>query len=188
MSHNLPLNMVYLRPDTPGIPVDYTRSVEKGGLITLPQRYLAMYTMGLGPAGPPGADGVDQNSWYDTIIASCSDEFSAIDVDLVTSKTTFRAPYPLDLTTGYVRASLTTAPTGAAMIIDVKMNGTSLFSSLLQIDDGSKTSVGSIAPAVINPLYYAVPDDAEFTVFVTQVGSTIAGTGLKVAVTGIKTD
>jgi hypothetical protein len=185
MSHNLPLNMVYLRPDSAGLPVDYTRSIEKGGLITLPQRYLAMYTMGAGPQGPPGADGADYNSWYDTIIASCSDEVTPITVDLVTPKTTFRAPYPLDLTTGYVRASLTTAPTGTAMIIDVKMNGTSLFSSLLQIDAGSKTSVGSAAPAVLSTV--AIPDDAEFTVFITQVGSVIAGMGLKVAVTGIKT-
>ena len=119
---------------------------------------------------------------YDTIIASASDEDTPIAVDLVTAKTTFRAPYPLAL--AYVRASLTTPPTGASFIVDVHMNGVTMFSTLLSIDPTEKTSVTASVPAVLSVT--SVPDDAEFTVFVTQVGSTLAGTGLKIAVTGIK--
>jgi hypothetical protein len=185
---DLPLNLVYLRPDQPGIPVDYIKSIEKAGLVTLPQRYLAMYTLGgnpsIGSTGPQGPQGEDKNSWFDTIIASASDEFSPINTG--GPKTHFRAPYPMDLTEGYVRCSLSTAPEGSAMIIDVHLNGVTIFSTPISIDPGSKTSVGSVAPAVLQTTY--IPDDGEFTVFVDQVGSTLAGTGLKVAVTGIKTE
>jgi hypothetical protein len=66
------------------------------------------------------------------------------------------------------------------------MNGTTMFSTPLQIDAGTKTTVGSAVPAVLS--ITDVPDDAEFLVYITQVGSTYAGSGLKVAVTGIKTD
>lgn len=183
-------NKVFLRPDEFHRPVEYERSLEKNGLVVLPQQNLAlyMYRGGAGPAGPAGpqgpagADGVDQNSWFDTIIAACSDEESAISTG--GPKTTFRAPYPLDLTLGHIRASLTIAPTGATFIVDIHMNGVSLFSTPITIDIGSTTSVGSASPAVLQTT--AVPDDAKFEVYVLQVGSTVAGAGLKVAITGIK--
>jgi len=116
----------------------------------------------------------------DTIIASASDEFTPIVIG--GPKTTFRSPYPMSIV--YVRISLTTAPTGAAFIVDVTMNGTSLFSTLLQIDANMKSSVGSAIPAVLSTTL--IPDDAEYLVYVTQIGSSVAGSGLKVAVTGRK--
>jgi hypothetical protein len=148
---------------------------------------IAMYTSrsvpNVGPQGPPGHG-------FDTIIASCSDEFTPIPIG--GPKTTFRCPYPLDMTNGFVRASLTTAPTGASMIIDITMNGTTMFSTPISIDAGSRTSVGSTPQSVISiPLVGGlpiIPDDAEFLVYVNQVGSTFAGAGLKVAVTGEKAD
>jgi hypothetical protein len=91
---------------------------------------------------------------------------------------------------GYVRASLTTAPTGADVIIDIHMNGTSMFSTKIHIEPGSRTSVGAGTQSVIDiPLvggFKIIPDDAEFLVYVDQVGSTYAGAGLKVALTGKK--
>jgi hypothetical protein len=90
----------------------------------------------------------------------------------------------MDLSSGYVRISLTNAPIGLALIVDVTMNGTTLFSTLVQIDAGSLTSVGSSVPAVL--AITSIPDDAEYLVYITQVGSSYAGSGLKVAVTGIK--
>lgn len=180
--------MIYLRPSPSSKPVKYTETIEKAGLVVSGKHSIALYTCKggakQGPVGPPGEPGVDQNSWFDTIIASASDEISPITTG--GPKTTFRAPYPLDLTLGYVRASLTTAPVGAAMIVDVTMNGLSLFSTPIYIDAGTKTSVGSATPAVL--AITAIPDDAEFLIFVNQVGSSTAGSGLKVAVTGIKTD
>ena len=185
---SIPLNLVYLRPEQPGTPVDYIRSVEKAGLVTLPQKYLAMYTMGgnpsVGPAGPQGPAGMPYLN--DTIIASCSDEYTPLQVDLVNPATTYRAPFPQ--VCQYIRCSLTTAPTGADVIVDVHMNGVSMFTggNLLHIDAGSKTSVGSATPYVL--AITAVPDDAEFEIFITQVGSTVAGSGLKISITGEKQD
>lgn len=124
------------------------------------------------------------SSVFDTIIASASNEYSEIAVSGVKPEVTFRASYPLDLTHGYIRISLTTAPEGSDFICDVHMNSVSMFSTLLHIDPNTLTSIISLTPAVLSTL--AVPDDAAFEVFVTQIGSTFAGTGLKVAVTGIK--
>lgn len=95
---------------------------------------------------------------------------------------TFRMPFAFSLTG--VRASVTTAPVGAAIQIDVKVNGVSVFSTVLSIDAGTKTSVGSAAPAVqtSNPL--SIAGDDEITVDIAQVGSTTAGAGLKLALLG----
>lgn len=181
---------IFLRPQPAATPVDYHKMVGKVGLVVMPQRNLAIYTCksgpnkgDTGPQGPQGEPGVDQNSWFDTIIASASDEETPLIIGGI--KTTFRSPYPLDLTLGYIRASLSTAPTGAPIIIDVYMNGVTMFDTPIQIDIGSRTSVGSAIPAVL--AIVTIPDDAEFTVYVTQVGSAQPGAGLKVAVTGIKT-
>jgi hypothetical protein len=179
---------VYLRPSSANRPIKHVDTIEKAGLIVDVKHGIAMFTHrstpNQGPAGPPGTPGEDQNSLFDTIIASASDENTPI----LTGgpKTTFRAPYPLDLTLGYIRISLTNAPTGAAFIVDVTMNGVSMFATKVQIDAGAKTSVGSAVPAVL--AITAVPDDAEFLVYVDQVGSTYQGSGLKVAVTGIKAE
>lgn len=163
----------YFHPTSTAIPDDVNVIKPDSLLTSQPGRYIKV-------PGSGSTTGV-----FDTIIASASDELTPITVG--NAKTTFRAPYPLDLTNGYVRISLTTANTGAAFIVQLTVNGTNLFTTPVQIDDGDKTSVGSSVPAVIDPAMLLIPDDAEFIVNVTQVGSTIAGTGLKVAVTGVKT-
>jgi len=182
-------NMVYMRPQEGNRPVKYQSSLGQQGMLMDTKHSIAMYTSRAGmavgpagPAGPAGPPGADENSKFDTIIASASDEITPITVG--GPKTTFRSPYPMDLSSGYVRISLTTACTGAAFIVDLTMNGASLFSTRVQIDDGMKTSVGSGTPAVL--AITDIPDDAEYLVYVDQVGGTIAGMGLKVAVTGIK--
>jgi hypothetical protein len=175
---------VFLRPNPASVPVDYQRQVGGSGLIVFPQRQLAIYTMKAAPAvGPQGPPGEDQNSWYDTIIAAVTDHTNPSSVGWL--RESWRAPYPLDLSAGYIRMSLIDAPTGADFIVDVHMNGATMFSTLLRIDANEKTSVTSAIPAVLSTTY--VPDDAEFTVYISQVGSTLSGIGLKIAVTGIKT-
>ena len=196
---NLPLNMVYLRPDQPGLPVDYIKSIERSGLITLPQRYLAMYTLGVGatgatgvtgatgatgPTGPTGPTGAPGTSIVNSICAQ-SDQVTPLVVDLVNPTNTFRSSFAMTLIGGHVRINVNTAPTGAKLEVDIHMNGTTIFSTLITIDIGQKTSVGAAVPYVLDTVI--VPDDAEFETFITQVGSTIAGTGLKVDVTGILT-
>jgi hypothetical protein len=85
-------------------------------------------------------------------------------------------PYPMTLTS--VRASLTTAPTGSSVIINIKESGTTVLSSLLTIATGSKTSTTtSISDS-------ALADDAEITIEVTQIGGVAAG--LKVTLIGTR--
>ena len=176
--------MIYLRPTPSSKPVGYAETIEKAGLVVSGKHSIALYTCKAGakqgPEGPPGTPGAPY--LFDTIIASASGEYDPLQVDLVTPATHFRAPFPINVS--FVRVSLSIAPTGSDVIIDVHMNGFTMFSTPIHIDIGSKTSVGSATPAVL--IITAVPDDAEFTVFITQAGATVAGSGAKVAVTGTK--
>ena len=113
------------------------------------------------------------------ILLAVSDEVTNLTTG--TAKITFRMPYAMTLTS--VRASVTEAPTGSALVIDVNESGASVFSTNLQIDDGSETSVGSM-PAVISDA--ALADDAEITIDIDQVGSTTPGKGLKVRLKGTR--
>jgi hypothetical protein len=105
--------------------------------------------------------------------------------DLVagTAKLTFRMPYAMTLTA--VRASVTTAPTGATVIVDINENGTTILSTKLSIDATEKTSVTASSAAVISDT--ALADDAEITVDIDQIGSTVPGTGLKIWLIGTLT-
>lgn len=97
-----------------------------------------------------------------------------------TGKLTFRMPYGMTLTA--VRASVRTAPTGAKVTVNIKEAGTTIFSTKLTIDIGAKTSVGAAIPAVISDA--ALADDAEMTIDIDTVGSSVAGDGLKVTFLG----
>lgn len=112
-------------------------------------------------------------------VIACSDETT----DLTTgTKVTFRMPFAM--TVSEVRASVTTAPTGAAIIVDINEGGTSILSTKLTIDVSEKTSTTAATPAVI--LDSSIADDAEVTIDIDQIGSTIAGAGLKVYIKGNK--
>lgn len=110
----------------------------------------------------------------DWLLFALSDESTALTTGV---KLKFRLPACtiLDL-----RSSVGTAPTGANLILDVKENGTTILSTLLSIDAGESTSTTAGTPAVISDA--SIADDAEITVEITQVGSTIAGAGLKLAI------
>src|SRR5690606_31389754 len=114
------------------------------------------------------------------IIIACSDETTALTTG--TAKATFRMPYAFTLTA--VRASVTTAPTGSALQVDINEGGTSILSTKLTIDAGEKTSTTAETPAVISDT--ALADDAEITIDIDVVGSTIAGAGLKVVLIGYR--
>lgn len=96
-------------------------------------------------------------------------------------KITFRTPFPMTLTS--LRASVKTAPTGAALIVDVNEGGTSLMTTnKLSIDATEKTSTTAATPHALTDT--ALADDAEITIDIDQIGSTIAGAGLKVTFYG----
>ena len=113
-------------------------------------------------------------------IAACSDETTALTVS--TDRVTFRLPHAMTLTG--VRSSLTTAPTGSTFIVDIFENGTSVLGTKLSIDAGEKTSTTAASAATITDSNLA--DDSEITVDITQIGSTIAGAGLKVTLIGTR--
>jgi hypothetical protein len=112
------------------------------------------------------------------LIAAVADEVT----DLVVGNTqlTFRSAQAMNITE--VRANVSVAPAGAALDIDIKKNGVSIFSTTLTIDDGSTTSVGATIPPVLSTT--TIADDDIITVDVLVVGSTTAGKGLKIAIIG----
>jgi hypothetical protein len=114
------------------------------------------------------------------LVIACSDETSILTVGA--NKVTFRAPYAFTLTD--VRASVNTAPTGSTLIVDINENGTSVLSTKLSIDISEKTSTTAASPAVISDA--SIADDAELTIDIDQIGSTIAGKGLKVTLIGTR--
>lgn len=116
----------------------------------------------------------------ESIIIACSDETTALTTG--TAKVTFRMPYAFTLSE--VRASVTTAPTGAALTVDINESGTTILSTKITIDISEKTSETAATPPVISDT--ALADDAEITIDIDQIGSTIAGAGLKVYLIGVR--
>lgn len=118
----------------------------------------------------------------EVLVVACSDETTALTTG--TAKVTFRMPFAMTLTS--VRASVTTAPTGASLLtVDINESGSTILSTKLTIDASEKTSTTAATPAVISDSSLA--DDAEMTVDIDQIGSTIAGAGLKIYLIGTRT-
>ena len=121
----------------------------------------------------------NSNQWNSTYYsAAVSDETTALTAGA--SKLTFRMPYAMTVTS--VRASVGTAPTGSTLIVDINKNGTSILSTKLSIDANEKTSTTAAVTTVISDS--SLTDDAEITIDIDQIGSTIAGAGLKVILIG----
>lgn len=151
---------------------------------------MAIVPVDLGSA-PSGAGGDSNraafgkvNDSFETInkialVIAASDETTALTTGA--AKATFRMPFAMTLTE--VRASVTTAPTGAALIIDVNQGGASVVATERPaILAGEKTSTTSSTPGVVSTS--ALTDDAEITIDIDQVGSSVAGAGLKVTLIG----
>jgi len=117
----------------------------------------------------------------ESFVVSLGDETT--DIAAATDLTTFRMPYAFTLTE--VRASCNAAPTGTTIIIDINEDGTTILSTKLTIDVSEKTSTTAATAAVISDATLA--DDAEISFDIDQIGSVIAGTGVKVTLIGHKT-
>jgi hypothetical protein len=115
-------------------------------------------------------------------VIACSDETS--DLATGTAKVTFRAPVAFLLTA--VAASVNTAPTGSTLIVDINNGANSTLSTKLSIDASEKTSATAASAAVIDTDYDDIAADAEITIDIDQIGSTIAGKGLKVVLKGAR--
>tara|TARA_R110000824_G_scaffold7499_1_gene33441 strand:- start:841 stop:1377 length:537 start_codon:yes stop_codon:yes gene_type:complete len=113
-----------------------------------------------------------------SFVVACSDETS----DLTTGeKVQFRMPFAFTVTG--VRASLSTAATGASLFtVDIEQGGSSILSTPITIDSGETTSVTAATPPVISTT--ALTNDSIITIDIDQIGNTTTGKGLKVVILG----
>ena len=93
----------------------------------------------------------------------------------------FRLPHAMQLLD--VRASLTAASSSGPVQVDVLANGTSVFSTKVQIDQGATTSIGSAVPMAIDVAN--LKDDWPIVFNITEGGS--GAEGLKVTLLGVRT-
>lgn len=140
---------------------------------------------GTGDDGRPvvvneSGDGVEFGDWpVQCIPVAVSDETT--DLTTGAGKVTFRMPFAFELTE--VRASVTTAPTDDDIEVDINVTGTgSILSTVITIEATEKSSKDATTQPVISTASLA--DDAEVTIDIGQVGSTVAGAGLKVYLIG----
>jgi len=91
--------------------------------------------------------------------------------------------FPRDITTiSEVWAGVVTAPVGSVLTVDIELNGTSIFSTLITIDSTETTSLTAETPAVLTTTAATKGDLLE--AFVTTIGSSTAGAGLKIYILG----
>jgi len=91
-----------------------------------------------------------------------------------------RMPFAFELQD--VRAFCNTAPTGADLQFDIEEAGSSILSTLIEIDATEKTSTTAGTPPVISDSTLA--DDAIISFNCDQIGSTLAGAGIKLVLIG----
>ena len=127
-------------------------------------------------------DGAGQLSWVDKDIQSfqiaMSDETTALTTG--TSVTSFMVPN--DFVVTEVMMFVNTAPVGSALIVDVNLSGSTIFSTRPQIDAGSSTSQGSVVTPVLGTTSFSKWNI--LTLDIDQVGSGTAGAGLKIILNG----
>ena len=115
-----------------------------------------------------------------SFVVACSDETTALTTG---TKVTMRMPYAFTLTA--VRASLTTAGTGANLVtVDIEQGGSSILSTNITIDATETTSTTATTPPVISTS--ALTDDASIDFDIDQIDSGGVSAGLKVYLIGYR--
>lgn len=139
------------------------------------------FLTGLIKAGASVADVAEAKQ--QSFVIACSDETTALTTG--TAKVSFRMPYAFTLNAGAdgITASCNQAPTGAILTMDVNESGSTILSTKLTIAISSTTSIGGTDP-VISDVNLA--SDSLITIDIDQIGSTNAGTGLKVTLIGVR--
>jgi hypothetical protein len=94
-----------------------------------------------------------------------------------TAKVTFRAPFAFTIPR-IPRASLSTASSSGLPEVNIKVAGTTIFSTKLTIDATEKTSTTAATAAVLTTTPTTVSDDAEITIDIDTAGT--GAKGLKV--------
>ena len=109
-----------------------------------------------------------------------SDETS----DLTTGQK-FATDLPFDFTVTRVYASVTTAPTGSAVTVDVEDEGVSILNAVISIAASTNNAETSSFTGATSS--YAFSKGDLLTIDIDSVGSTTAGAGLKVYIEGYRT-
>ena len=92
-----------------------------------------------------------------------------------------RMPFAFELSE-LPRAFCNTAPTAANLQFDITEAGSTIFSTKLEIDATEKTSTTATTPCVLSDTTLA--DDAIISFNCDQIGSTVAGAGVKLVLIG----
>ena len=126
----------------------------------------------------------DGNAWLDnttSFVVACSDETS----DLTTGddKVQFRLPFQFELTS--ILANVNTASTGADINVQVQEDGSDILSGVGITIDATETSSSTSAtqPTITDS---TLASNSIISVDLDQVGSTVAGTGLKINFIGYR--
>jgi hypothetical protein len=112
------------------------------------------------------------------IAIALSDETTSLTTG--TGVVTFRAPYAFTLTS--LRLSLKTASSSGVVTVDLKEEGSTVFSTKPTIDANEKTSTTAATPQVISDS--SIASDAEITLDITAAGT--GAVGLKVWIIGTR--
>ena len=176
--------MIYWTRRQNGVPVagDFDITAGFGTAIIIDQDTdIGYYITTEGEVRPLGGGGGISGETY---IVVCSSEYGALTASTSVPKVTFRFPY--DYLLSDIRASLTTAqPTGTTFSVDVKVGGTSIFTTLLTIDNTEKTSVTAATPFALTDDPLLIPEEAIVEIFLSAIGDAGA-TGLKVSFIGTR--
>ena len=103
---------------------------------------------------------------------------------LTTGTGKFSMKMPFAFVLNDVRACVSTAPTGQALIIDLNEAGATILSTKLTIDAGETSSYTAAAAPVFSD--FELAEDALLTIDIDQIGSGTAGAGLKVFLYGYR--
>jgi len=115
----------------------------------------------------------------DYLDLACSDEES----DLVVKPSVFKMVCNRDYkNVSHIHFSVTTAPTGTPIILDLWKNGASIMNIQPEIEIGDFSTHTSATPGSIDLLNEDFDIGDELRISVEQIGSTIAGVGLKATI------
>jgi hypothetical protein len=88
--------------------------------------------------------------------------------------------YIIDNASNRIMAYVGVAPVGSSIIIDIKKNGVSIFSTPISIDDGEKTSLTASVPYVLTSSSISFSRGDQITATITQVGASTPGQNLSI--------
>jgi len=125
----------------------------------------------------------DGNAWLDnttSFVIACSDETSNLETG--DDKAQIRLPFQFELTD--ISANVNTAPTGSTISIQVQEDGSDILSTPITIDISETTSETAAVPPVISDSTLAA--NSIISIDLDQIGSSTAGTGLKINLIGYR--